>query len=107
MTSPPEGPPEDDGEQAIPPVPRLTRTERAVWAVYAAVGIGLVVVPVFTRSFSLANLAAFVLLGGAVAMSYAWFRSGELRTEEWLPEAEYVEFLHRLHAPFEPPEDSD
>jgi hypothetical protein len=106
VTSPYEEPSDDAGEPAIPPVPRLTRTERAVWAVYALVGIGLVLVPIATRSFTLPNLAAFVLLGGAVAMSYAWFRNGELRSEEWLPEAEYEEFLHRLHAPFEPPDDS-
>ncbi|MHB1576634.1 MAG: hypothetical protein ACYCX9_09005 [Candidatus Dormibacteria bacterium] len=107
MSSQPDRLPEEDIEPVIPPVPRLTRTERAVWVVYAAVGIGLIVVPVATRSFSLPNLAAFVLLGGAVAMSYAWFRSGELRTAEWLPEAEYEEFLHRLHDPYEPPDDPD
>ncbi len=103
-SEPDDVPPSDPG---IPPVPRLTRTERVVWAVYALVALGLIIVPVATRSFSLSNVAAFVLLGGAVAMSYGWFRSGVLRTAEWLPEDEYEEFLARLHAPFEPSDDSD
>ncbi len=103
--------PNDLGEQeptlTIPPVPRLTRTERAVWGVYAAVAVGLVLIPILTHSFSLPNVAAFILLGGAVAMSFAWFRSGELRTAEWLPEDQYEEFLEQLHAPYEPADDAD
>jgi len=100
-------PAEGQEEPLIPPVPRLTHTEKAVWGAYLGIAILLIVVPILTHTFSLPTVAAFVLLGGAVAMSLTWFRSGELRTAEWLPEEEYEEFLRQLHAPYEHAEDSD
>lgn len=99
--------PEQSPPPAIPPVPRFTRTEKVVWLVYGVVAVTLVVVPLLTRTFSLPNLAAFVLLGGAAAMSLGWLSSGELRSAEWLSEKEYDAFLKQLHDPYEPPEERD
>ncbi len=102
--------PDDQGRgglRPIPPIPRLTRTERAVWIVYGLVAVLLVAIPVATRSFSPPDAAAVLLLLGAAAMSFRWFRNGELRTAEWMPEAEYEEFLKDLQGPYQPPQDPE
>ncbi|MHB8394679.1 MAG: hypothetical protein ACYDC5_09290 [Candidatus Dormibacteria bacterium] len=101
------GRPDEPEHAGIPPVPRYTRTEQVVWLVYGAVAVLLVAIPLLKGSFSLPNLAAFVLLGGAAAMSFGWLRNGRLRTAEWLPEKEYDAFLKELHDPYEPPPETD
>lgn len=88
------------------PIPRFTRTEVGVWIVYGIVAVLLIAIPVATRRLSLADIGAGVLLLGAAAMSWGWLHGGQLRTEEWLSEAEYEEFLRDLHRPYEPPEGS-
>ena len=95
------------GARPIPPIPRLTRTERAVWVVYALVAVLLVAIPIATHSFSPPDAAAMLLLLGAAAMSFRWFRNGELRTAEWMPEAEYEEFLKDLQGPYQPAQDPE
>lgn len=100
-------PADEQEESPIPPVPSLTRTEQVVWVTYLGIAILLIAVPILTHTFSLPTVAAFVLLGGAAAMSLTWYRSGELRTAEWLPEEDYEEFLRQLHSPYENPEDAD
>ncbi|HUY53675.1 MAG TPA: hypothetical protein VMV23_00760 [Candidatus Nanopelagicaceae bacterium] len=100
---------ENEAERArrIPPIPMVTRTETAVWVIYALVAVLVVAIPVATRSISLPDAGAVLLLLGAAAMSFRWYRNGELRTAEWMPEAEYEEFLKELQGPYEPPRDPD
>jgi hypothetical protein len=80
----------------IPPPPRLTRTEQATWAVYALVAILLLVIPILTHSFSLPDVAAWVLLIGTVAMTAVWMRNGALRGPEWLKPDDYEKFLKEI-----------
>lgn len=96
--------PPDAADQGGATIPRFTRTEVAVWVVYAIVAVVVVAVPLATHTFSLAVVGAWVLVLGAAAMSWGFLRSGVLRTEEWLSEDEYEEFLREMHRPFDPPE---
>jgi hypothetical protein len=84
---------------SVPPIPRLTRTEKSVWATFVLVAILVVALPIISHRFTLADAGAVVLLLGAVAISYIWYRSGELRTAEWLTEPEYEGFLKELQQP--------
>ena len=86
------------------PIPRLTRTEMGMWVVYAVVAIVAVAVPIATRHLTLADVGAWILVLGAAAMSWGWYRSGALRAREWMEEAEYEEFLREMQGPYEPPE---
>jgi hypothetical protein len=101
--------PEDTtiGEQeerriTVPPTPLLTRTEKAVWSTFAVVAVLVIALPIVSHHFTLADLGALVLVLGAVAISYIWFRNGKLRTAEWLTEREYEGFLKDLHQPRSP-----
>jgi len=89
----------------IPPAPRLTRTERATWVVYGLVALLLLALPLITHSFSLPDLAAWILLVGAVAMSAAWLRSGAFQAPEWLMPDDYEQFLRELQREGETPAD--
>ena len=80
----------------IPPPPRLTRTEQATWVAYGLIAILLLVIPVATHSFGLPDLAAWVLLAGAVAMSAIWLGNGALRGPEWLLPEEHERFLKEI-----------
>ena len=80
----------------IPPPPRLTRTEQATWVVYGVVAILLLVIPIATHSFSLPDVAAWVLWGGAVTMTAIWMRTGALRGPEWLKPDDYDQFLKEI-----------
>jgi hypothetical protein len=86
----------------IPPPPRLTQTELAVWVVYGLVAVLLAVLPALTRSFGLPDVAAWVLLLLAVAMSGAWMHSGALRAPEWLTPDDYEKFLTEIQQVPEP-----
>lgn len=77
-----------------PPLPpRMTRIEQGTWAVYAVVAILLIVIPITTHSFGLADIAAWVLLLGTLAMTIGWIRDGALRAPEWLKPEDYERFL--------------
>jgi hypothetical protein len=95
-----EGATQEQGQPtSVPPVPRFTRTETAVWATFGLVAILVLTLPIISHEFTLADAGAVVLLLGAVAISYIWYRSGELRTAEWLTEPEYEGFLKELQQP--------
>jgi hypothetical protein len=95
-----EGAPQEQGQPAsVPPIPRLTRTEKSVWVSFGLVTVLVVALPIISHRFTLADAGAVVLLLGAVAISYIWYRSGELRTAEWLTEPEYEGFLKELQQP--------
>jgi hypothetical protein len=85
----------------------VTRTETAGWVIYAVVAALVVAIPVATHSISPLDALAVLLVLGAAAMSFRWYRNGELRTAEWMPEAEYEEFLKELQGPYEPPRDPE
>ncbi|MDA8393716.1 MAG: hypothetical protein M0T72_00510 [Candidatus Dormibacteraeota bacterium] len=86
------------------PIPKLTRTEVGMWVVYAVVAVITVVVPIISHHLSLADVGAWILVLGAAAMSVGWYRSGALRSREWMEEAEYEEFLKEMQGPYQPPE---
>jgi hypothetical protein len=95
--------PESDNWDAPPePVPRLplppyqTRIELAAWAVYAVVAVLLLVIPLATHSFGLPDVAAWVLLVGAVGMTAFWLRNGALRGPEWLSPEDYERYLKAI-----------
>lgn len=89
----------DGGQQTVPPLPlppQLTRTEKATWIVYGLVAILLIAIPLATRSFSLPDLAAWVLLVGTVAMAAIWYRQRTLHGPEWLRPDDYEAFLKAI-----------
>ena len=100
---------EDEGMRAsgIPAIPMVTRTETAVWVICLLVAMLVVAIPVATHTISAPDAGAVLLLLGAAAMSFRWYRNGELRTAEWMPEAEYEEFLKDLQSPYEPLREPD
>lgn len=75
-----------------------------MWVVYGVVAAIAVAVPVISGDFNLADVGAWILVLGAAAMSWGWYRSGALRAPEWMEEAEYEEFLKEMQAPYQPPE---
>ncbi len=83
-------------DQGIPQPPRFTRTELAVWCVYAVIAGLLVAIPLLRHHLDVEDLAAWVLLLGAAGMSAAWLRTGELRCQEWLLPEDYELFLKQI-----------
>ena len=86
------------------PIPKLTRTEVGMWVVYGVVAVVTVAVPIVSHRLNLADVGAWILVLGAAAMSLGWYRSGALRSREWMEEAEYEEFLKEMQGPYQPPE---
>lgn len=85
--------------QKIPEPPRpqhLTRIELAAWVVYGLVAILLLVIPIATHSFSLPDIAAWVLLIATVTMTGIWLRNGALRGPEWLKPEDYERYLREI-----------
>ncbi|MGC1185200.1 MAG: hypothetical protein WBA31_08640 [Candidatus Dormiibacterota bacterium] len=96
----PEGEP-----QTVPPLPlppQLTRTERATWFIYGLVAILLIAIPLATHTFSLPDLAAWVLLVGTVALAAIWYRRRTLHGPEWLSPDDYEAFLKAIQKMPEP-----
>jgi hypothetical protein len=93
---------QEERQISVPSTPLLTRTEKAVWSTFAVVAILVIALPIVSHRFTLADFGAWVLVLGAVAISYIWFRNGQLRTAEWLTEGEYEGFLKDLHQPPSP-----
>ncbi|MGH7611331.1 MAG: hypothetical protein ACREN4_04860, partial [Candidatus Dormibacteria bacterium] len=60
---------------------------------YLLVAVLLLLVPLLTHSFGPEDLAAWLLLLAATAMSVFWMRRGSLRSPEWLLPDDYDEFL--------------
>jgi hypothetical protein len=95
-------------EQQVPPLPlppRVTRTERVTWLVYGLVAILLIVIPLATHSFSLPDLAAWVLLIGTVVLATTWQRQGTLHGPEWLRPDDYEAFLKAIQRMPDPSQD--
>ncbi|MGH7610019.1 MAG: hypothetical protein ACREOD_08845 [Candidatus Dormibacteria bacterium] len=96
---------DDDWYAAAGPLPeipapaRYTATERGVWVVYGVVAAVLLAVPLLTHSLGLLDVAAWLLVVGAAALSTYWMRTGELRCPEWLLAEDYEEFLSELQGP--------
>ncbi len=80
-----------------PPQPtRLTRIEKGTWVIYGLVAVLLLVIPIATHSFSLPDIAAWVLLIATVAMTGIWLRNGALRGPEWLKPEDYERYLKEI-----------
>jgi hypothetical protein len=77
----------------IPLPPRLTVTEKATWVVYGLVAVLLIAIPLATRSFSIPDMAAWILLVATVALAAVWHRRGTLHGPEWLRPDDYERYL--------------